>query len=302
MELRQLEYFVAVVEEASFTRAATRCRVAQPGVSAQVRRLEQELGEALLDRSGRTVRATEVGAAVLPHARAALEAIAGVRQTVDELAGLTRGRVAVGMVVACGSMDLPAMLADFHRAHPAVEISLAEDNSDRMLAALQRGDLDLALVGLAGPPPNGIETQTIVDEPLVATVAHDDPLAGRERITLEALQRRPLISLPRGTGLRTCLDDACATAGIEPRIALEASNLEVLVELAVQGLGIAILPASTAAEHHEQLHALTVTRPHLQSALALAWRDGTANGPAARALIAHARVAHVGPAVDPQPA
>lgn len=295
MELRQLEYFVAVAEEASFTRAAARCRVAQPGVSAQVRRLEDELGEALLDRSGRTVRPTEVGAAVLPHARAALAAVAGVRQTIDELTGLTRGRVAVGMVVACGSLDLPAMLADFHRHHPQVEISLAEDNSDRMLAALLHGDLDLALVGLAGPPPAGIETEIVIDEPLVAAVAHDDPLAGRTRITLEAVRERTLISLPRGTGLRTCLDDACASAGIAPRIALEASNLEVLVELAAQGLGIAILPASTAAEHREQLHALTVTRPRLQSALALAWRGGTGNSPAARALIAHARAAPAAP-------
>src|SRR6185503_5280934 len=94
MELRQLEYFVAVAEEASFTRGAARVHVAQPGVSAQIRRLEQELGEMLLDRSGRTVTLTEVGEALLPHARAALSSVDGARLAVDELAGLTRGRVA----------------------------------------------------------------------------------------------------------------------------------------------------------------------------------------------------------------
>src|SRR5579864_5915221 len=101
MELHQLEYFVAVVEEASFTRAAARVHVAQPGVSAQVRRLETELGQQLLDRSGRTVRLTEVGAAVLPFARAALSAVTNARLAVDQLAGLVRGQVTVGMVSGC---------------------------------------------------------------------------------------------------------------------------------------------------------------------------------------------------------
>src|SRR5215207_1517289 len=104
MELRQLEYFVAVAEEGSFTRAAARVHVAQPGVSAQVRQLERELGQLLLDRSGRSVRLTEVGAAVLPYARAALEAVTGARLAVDEMTGLLRGHVAVGMLTACASV------------------------------------------------------------------------------------------------------------------------------------------------------------------------------------------------------
>src|SRR4051794_18641989 len=106
MELRQLAYFVAVVEEANFTRAAEKMHVAQPGVSAQVRLLERELGQVLLDRSGRTVRVTEVGAAVLPFARAALDAVSGVRLVVDEMAGLVRGRVALGMITS-HAFDIP---------------------------------------------------------------------------------------------------------------------------------------------------------------------------------------------------
>src|SRR4051794_16846906 len=125
MELRQLEYFVTVAEEASFTKAAARLHVAQPGVSAQIRQLERELGQPLLDRSGRAVRLTDVGAAVLPHARAALGAVASARLTVDELTGLLRGRVSVGMLTAC-ALGVPDMLADFHERHPAVEITLSE--------------------------------------------------------------------------------------------------------------------------------------------------------------------------------
>src|ERR1700759_2348040 len=209
MELRQLEYFVAVAEEASFTKGAARVHVAQPGVSAQIRRLEQELGETLLDRSGRGVTLTDVGAAFLPHARAALSSVDGARLAGDELAGLTRGRGAVGMIPSCGGLELPDALAEFHRLHPGVEISLREDNSDRLLEQLRDGLLDLAFFCLAGVGPPGIATQDVVDERLFAGVARGDRLARGTSITLEVLCDQLLISLPVGTGLRSALDDAC---------------------------------------------------------------------------------------------
>ena len=132
--------FVAVAEEASFTRAASRVHVAQPGVSAQVRRLESELGEAAgSDRSGRSVRLTEAGSAVLPFARAALDAVANARLAVDELAGLVRGQVTVGMVSGCALPVLAELLAAFHQRYPGVVITLTEDNSDRLVEMLGDG-------------------------------------------------------------------------------------------------------------------------------------------------------------------
>jgi len=289
MELRQLEYFVAVAEEASFTRAADRVHVAQPGVSAQIRQLERELGEDLFDRSGRAVRLTEVGAAVLPYARAALEAVAGARLAVDELAGLVRGHVAVGMVTACSSVTLFDLLAGFNQRHPAVEITLSEANSDCLIQALRDGGLDLALVGLATAPPPGIETRVIVDESFVAAVHPDDPLAANTSIVLEAIRERDIISLPRGTGLRSCLDAACGATGFQPRIAFEASSPDVLAQLAARGLGVAILPESVARAHSTELHTLAITRPCLRGRIELAWRTDGPTSPAGRALIGHAR-------------
>jgi DNA-binding transcriptional LysR family regulator len=291
MELRQLEYFVAVAEETNFTRAAARVHVAQPGVSAQIRKLERELGQALLDRSGRAVRLTGAGAAVLPYARAALAAVDGARLAVDELAGLLRGRVAVGTVTSVPSedLDLPGFLADFHRDHPAVEITLSEDNSDRMIEALRDGRLDLALVNLGGKTPPGIETRVVTDERLVAAVNRDEPLAARTAITLKAIRERPLISLPRGTGIRSLIDEACAAAGFRPRIAFEAGDPNVLARLASQGLGVAILPESLAYFYREELHAIAITRPRLRGRLELAWRTEGPINPAARALINRAR-------------
>lgn len=294
MELRQLAYFVAVAEEASFTRAAARVHVAQPGVSAQVRRLERDLGHALLDRSRRSVQVTEVGAAVLPYARAALDAVDGARLAVEQLTGLLGGHVAVGMVVACSALDVPDLLAGFHRDHPAVEIGLSEDNSDRLIEALRAGRLDLAVVSLGVAAPAGIATEVVVDEPIVAAVSHDDPLAGRSTVTLRAVRERSLISLPAGTGLRSRLDEACAAAGFTPRIACEATDPGVLARLAGRGLGVAILPQSVAHAHRAEVRELAITRPRLRGRLVLAWRAEGPSSPAATALAGHARAALAG--------
>jgi DNA-binding transcriptional LysR family regulator len=301
MELRQLEYFVAVADEASFTRAAARLHVAQPGVSAQVRQLERELGQDLFDRSGRTVRLTEAGAAVLVHARAALGAAAGARLAVDELSGLMRGHVAVGMVVACSSFDLANLLAEFHRDYPAVEIALSEANTDVLVEGLRTRRLDLAFVGLGDTTPPGIEIELVADEPLVAAVSTHDVLAGRATISLDAIRNRALMSLPRGTGLRSSLDEACARSGFEPRVALEASNLGILAQLARLGLGVAILPESVARAHPD-VHVIAITRPAMRGRVALAWRTDGPISPAARALIRYARSGRANPAADRQPA
>lgn len=288
MELRQLEYFVAVAEEESFTRAAARLYVAQPGVSAQVRRLERELGEELLDRSGRTVRLTKVGAAVLPYARAALNSVAGVRLTIDELTGLLRGSVAVGTVPSCLSFGLQAVLADFHKSYPGVEIALSEANSDSMLEDLHAGQLDVAVIGLPAKPPPGISTYVIADELIGAAASLDDPLAGQSSVALEALKNRDLISLPRGTGVRSCFDEACAAVGFHPRIAFEASDPNVLAELAIRGLGLAIIPASLGRTYEGELELIAITRPRIRGRLAIAWRENGLISPAARAFLDYA--------------
>jgi len=289
MELRQLEYLVAVADEASFTRAAEKLHVSQPGVSAQIRQLELELGQELLDRSGRSVRLTQAGTLVVQHARQALAATESARRAVDELAGLVRGRVTVGMVVACSSLDLFDLLAAFHADHPGVEVALCEENSDRLVDGLRSGRLDLAFVGLAGSTPPDIELNVVADEPFGAAVRRDHPLARRRSIELAVLQDWPLIVMPRGTGLRAALDDGFAALRLRPRIALEASNLNVVAGLAIRGLGVAILPASSAAAFAADLHAMTITRPQLRGRLALAWRAEGALSPAARALVGRAR-------------
>ncbi|MFB6617641.1 LysR family transcriptional regulator [Streptomyces sp. NPDC085524] len=294
MDIRQLRYFVTVAEEANFTRAAARLHLAQPGVSAQVRQLERELGHPLFDRSGRSVTLTEVGEAVLPYARAALAAVGAVRQTADEFTGLLRGRVALGLVsgaaTAGSSFDVAAVLAGFHGDHPGVEIALAEDSSERMLAALHRGELDIAVIGLADEePPPGISLHVVVDVPLVAAVAPDDPALvppDRTTVALAELGDRPLITLPRGTGVRGMLDRACTEAGFRPRIAFQASAPPFLAQLAARGLGVAVVPALPAdAAGALGVRTLEITAPRLRARAALAWRTDGPSGPAAAVLL-----------------
>jgi DNA-binding transcriptional LysR family regulator len=295
MELRQLEYFVTVADEQNFTRAAERLHVAQPGISAQIRQLERELGQPLLDRAGRVTTLTEAGKAVLPFARAALDAVAGAREAVDELAGLLRGHVSVGMVVQCAALDLPGLLAGFHQRYPAIEITLAEDNSDRLADGVRDGSYDLAFIGTSAADPPGLSLQVVADEPVVAAFSGTPKssgaaeFAGRDWVTLAEIARHTVISLPPGTGLRSAVDGAYASIGLRPHIAFEASDPRMLARLAAHGLGLAFLPASVAAAHGADLHVLTIRDPEIRGRLALAWRADDPVSPAARALIAHAR-------------
>ena len=207
MELRQLEYLVAVAEEANFTRAAQRVHISQSGVSAQIRQLEHDLGATLIDRSGRTATLTAAGAAAISHAREALAAVAAIRQAVDEVTGLLGGRLTVGMVTACTITALFDALAEFHRAYPRVSITLLEENSATLVERVQAGVLDIALIGTGGQPP-GLDTHPIVSERLVAAAAKDHPLSERTRLTLADLTGLPLICMPEGAGIRTVFEDS----------------------------------------------------------------------------------------------
>src|SRR3984957_4967646 len=289
MELRQLEYFVAVAEETNFTRAAERVHVSQSGVSAQVRQLERDLGAPLIDRSGRVATLTAAGAAALPHVRATLAAAAAARQAVDDVTGLLSGRIVVGMVTACTVAPLFDALAGFHLAHPGVEIALVEGNSGWLVEQVRTGAADAALIGAAGAPPEGLDALTIVSEGLVAAVPPGHPLAGREATTLAEVTRYPIVSLPPGTGVRAVFDQDCAAQGRRPDIAFQASAPGAVADLASRGLGVAVLTETMAAAFSGQLTAVVIKDSLTPALLALVWTR--AGSPAVRELLAHSRQA-----------
>ncbi|ORL84482.1 LysR family transcriptional regulator [Prescottella equi] len=271
MELRQLEYFVAVAEEANFTRAAARVHVSQSGISAQIRQLENDLGAPLFDRSTRVAALTVAGEAALAHARAALAAARAVRDAVDDVNQLVRGRLEVGMVTACTVTPLFDALSSFHRAHPGIDVSLMEDNSDRLVDDVRAGAVDLALVGVAGAEPAGLHSFTVVRERLVAAVPGNHPLAQLSSVTLADVCAHPLVTLPPGTGIRTVLDRGCADLNCRASIALQASAPDAVADLATRGLGVAILSESMATSYPD-LASRVIADVDVEAVLALVWR------------------------------
>ncbi|WP_333760951.1 LysR family transcriptional regulator [Streptomyces sp. IBSBF 2390] len=293
MELRQLEYFVAVAEEQNFTRAAERVHISQSGVSAQIRRLERELGAELFDRSARTVTLTVAGKAALEHARAALAAAGAVGQAVGEVTDLIRGHLTVGMVIGCSLTPLFDALAAFHQAHPGVEISLLEDGSDRLIEGVRTGTVDLALIGAATATPDGLDALTIISERLVGAVPAGHPLAKQRRVTLRDLIAYPIVCMPPGTGLRTVFDQACAAQSLQPTISLQASAADAIAGLAARGLAVAVLTDSMAASHRDRLTVRTIDDVDTPAVLALIWKN--THNPGMRELLVHSRQAFTKP-------
>jgi DNA-binding transcriptional LysR family regulator len=289
MELRQLAYFVAIAEERNFTRAAERIPIAQPAISQQIRRLEAELGERLFLRDRRGIRLTPAGEALLPHARTALQAAEGGREAVAALGGLLTGRLTVGLVHPLPDRRFPRLLGAFHRTYPRIELTLLEDQTDALLAALAAGELHAALVGLGryDRPPPDVASLLVAREPVVVAVHPTHPLAGRGQVRLRGLRDEPMVTLTRASKLRSTLETACQAAGFAPRIVAETSDLGVMVELAADQLGVAVLPASGLAGAAELVQ-LRLTQPKLDRRLLLVWRPA-ASPPAGRAFLALAR-------------
>ncbi|GAB09597.1 putative LysR family transcriptional regulator [Gordonia araii NBRC 100433] len=280
MEMHQLRYAAEVARQGSFTAAATALHVSQSGVSAQVAKLERELGHRLFDRHPRLATPTAEGAALLTAISGALEAVDRIRTVADDLAGITRGAVRVGTVIGCTIPGYLAGFAEFRTAHPGVEVRAVEGNSADLVDGLLAGDLDVALVAHADPLPDSLEAYTFVDEPLAIVAAPGHPLASRSSITVDDLAEFDVITLPAGTGIRSALEKTCAAAGIECRPAVEVHSPETALALARRGAGVAVL--STSMLHSDAGLTAIGLADSAPNALSLVTRN--APGAAARAL------------------
>lgn len=270
MELRQLEYFLAVAEHANFTRAAEALHVAQPWVSAQIRRLERELGNELFDRSSRVLRLTRFGKAALPLAGAVLRAVDEIRSAADAMVGVLAGKLTIGTV----AHSLPLLadaLAVFRKAHPAVAVMVTEGSSDRLTAAVLERQLDMAVMGWATVPPPQLREQVLVRESIVAVVHGGDPLAGRESIALAELRNRAIISHPQGCEIRTTIDQACLATGFTPRVVFETSSADMMRHLVIRDLGVAVTP-KLPNDLLGQLRQIDLSDQAMSGRLSLVWR------------------------------
>lgn len=243
MELRQLSHFLAVAEERHFTRAAARVHLTQSSLSSSIRALERELGSDLFVRSTRQVELTEAGRALLPAARRTVAAAEDGRDAIAAVRGLVRGHLAIGAIQALGQIDLPALVARFHRRHPAVTIRLHHVAAPELVRQTADGEIDLAIVDLPlGPQGHRIRQDTIATEPLQLAVAADDPSSRRSRIRLRDLAERDFIEYRPDSSLRAAIDRACQAAGLKRHVICEVDTLTDLVDLVTHGIGVSLLP------------------------------------------------------------
>jgi DNA-binding transcriptional LysR family regulator len=283
VELRQLRYAEAVARHGHFTRAAEELHVAQSALSHQIRRLEEELGAELFERTSRTVSVTEAGEAVAERARLILGQVDGLHDEVDELRGLVRGRISVGATLPAGEVDVPSVLVGFSEAFPGIEVDLYEGTAGDMRGYLEENRVDAAFSLLAEDPPADFEVDTLSTEEIVAAFpAGGGP--GRDRVDAAELGRHSLITPRSGSAIRHALDDFFARAGQPLRITLESGDPFLLRCLVSTGFGAAVLPASLTQREGPPIEVRRL-RPAVRLPATLIWRKRRHQTPAARAFI-----------------
>jgi LysR family transcriptional activator of glutamate synthase operon len=290
MELRQLRYLVALADERQFTRAAAREHIAQPALSQQIRRLEEEVGLALVERTTRRVAITDAGELLVARARRILAEIDAAHFELQDLCGIRGGHVTVGAMHTMGPVDLALVLAIFHERHPGIELTVREQSSEELAEMLRVDELDLAFLSVTERiESHGLGLHQLVSEELVAVLPRDHRLGSRRRVRMRELAQDEFISFREGSRLRELLASAGRRAGFEPRITLESNESQRIRRLVARGLGVAILPRSDAVGPGADVAVATLVEPALSRDITLAWREGRRHAPAANEFLALAR-------------
>jgi DNA-binding transcriptional LysR family regulator len=280
MELYQLEYFLEAARQRNFTRAAAHLHLAQAALSEQIRKLENELGTPLFNRGRRETVLTSAGETLRQHAEALLERAATAKQAVQDLISLRGGRLTIGAIPSVSACLLPAAIAAFCKLHPLVELALYEGTSEIVAQWVDSGRVEFGIVQL--PTSSGsFDEHPLFAEPFVALISKNHSLAKQKTIALAKLADEPFI-LYKGRARDTALT-ACRTAGFEPRIACESSELETIRSLVAAGLGIAILPQLATRQATPGCAVVRLRDDPVERQVALLTRTGHSTSPSAAA-------------------
>jgi DNA-binding transcriptional LysR family regulator len=263
MDLRDLEYFLAVVDAKSVTLAARRVHCAQPTLSHALARLEAELGERLLVRKARApLMLTDAGELTAARARQALSATTALKDDLSALRGRVGGNLRIAAIQSLSATLLPGVLARLAREYPAIKPSVRTLAAESIARAVASGRADVGL--LAGAPRSslrGLSVKLLFQEPLVALMRRTDPLAKHRRLRLSRLAQRELLLVPDGTFLSDIVHAACEQAGFVPRVLLTLASAEALRETVRAGLGLTILPQGYASPADRDLVAIPLSHP-----------------------------------------
>jgi len=289
MDTSTLQTFVAVAEIGSFSGAAESLFLTQPAVSKRISSLEDELRARLFDRLGRSVRLTEAGDALLPHARRVLSELEVSRQAVADLQGTVGGRLRIATSHHVGLHRLPPVLRAFSNAYRGVELDLHFMDSEQACLAVEHGEIELAIVTLPESPPATLHTEVLWPDPLDFVAGATHPLA-HGPVEVAALGQWPAILPAPTTFTRRIIAEALRPHGLHPRATLETNYLETIKMMVSVGLGWSALPRTML---DGDLVALAIPGIVLERRLGAVRRIGRTLGNAASAFLSVAR-SHAG--------
>jgi len=241
MELHQLRYFCAVARTGNFTRAAEQEHVAQPSLSQQILKLEDELGTKLFDRLGRKATLTQFGEAFLLRVRRILHDLSEAKSEVQELAGGNKGRLVLGTIPTIAPYFLPSRLALFAKRFPHIQVSVIEDITSVLLTRLQEGKIDVLLVALP-VLGDGLVCAELKREPLYVVAPENHPLAKKRTIFLREIENDPFILLKDGHCFRDTAVAACRRARVRPNVVFESGHFATILAMVSAGMGFSLVP------------------------------------------------------------
>ncbi|HEX2604444.1 MAG TPA: LysR family transcriptional regulator [Oxalicibacterium sp.] len=276
MDLRQLKYFMAIVEEGQISRAARRLHMAQPPLSLQLKMLEEELGAQLIERNTKSLRLTEAGHALYRRAEQIVGLVDTTSKEIREFDQGLRGTLAIGSPPGVGHLYMPPRIAAFHAQYPEVNFTWREGNTYRVLELLDAHVIEVGIVRLPIDEQN-YEWRPLVTEPWVAVARRLPDEARPPSITLPELAREPLLMMQRQQGIfsHDMVWDELRAADVTPTVFCESDNVMALLMLVELGLGAAIVPRSAALlKPGDSLHIMEITGCKLESAVAITWLRG----------------------------
>ena len=240
----------------------------------------------MFERSRGGVRLTEAGEIFIVRARRALAEVDAARDEIAALKGLTSGRLVLGAMQALAGLDLPRLLAEFHAAHPRIEVSLREDSTRDMFMMAASGEIDLAIAALDVERPAGLDALPLVREPVVMAVPASHRLARREFVAVRDFRNETFVFFGQGTGLRTITEQAAEQAGFTPRVGFETRSLDRLIALVSEGLGVALVPAATVRDPRPPGIRVLPVSPAIFRTVGAVWRADHRPTPATTAFLA----------------
>jgi LysR family hydrogen peroxide-inducible transcriptional activator len=241
MEVNQLRYVCAIADTGNFSRAAERCRIAQPSLSQQVQKLEDDLGVKLFDRLGRSIRLTEAGRAFIPRARAILEQLDAARSSAADKNADLRGNVTVGVIPTVAPYLMPAYTASFAKKFPDAKLRIIEETTSVLVEGLRDLSIDVAILALPLRHKD-LELCPIRTEPLFAVLKKNHPRARAKSLALKDLRGESFVMLRDGHCFRDLSLDTCTRARITPNIAFESGQFSSLLGMVAAGIGVSLVP------------------------------------------------------------